>query len=83
MAGITAAEYCAPGSATVDELGEIFADLLTLPCWPTGFDGGLESLAALKNLTSELIGRFCRAAEEATRDAAIAKGSTPTPTATG
>jgi dGTPase len=66
VAGITATGYCAPGSATVDELGEIFADLLTLPCWPTGFDGGLESLAALKNLTSELIGRFCRSAQEAT-----------------
>jgi dGTPase len=73
VAGITATGYCAPGSATVDELGEIFADLLTLPCWPTGFDGGLESLAALKNLTSELIGRFCRSAQEAT----LTSGSSP------
>ena len=60
VAGLTAATYCAPGSVTVDELGEIFAALLELPCWPAGFDGGLSSLAALKNLTSELIGRFCR-----------------------
>jgi dGTPase len=66
VAGLTAAEYCAPASVTVDELCEVFAGLLTLPCWPAGFDGGLESLAALKNLTSELIGRFCRSAQDAT-----------------
>ncbi len=66
VAGITAADYCAPQSVTADELGEIFAELLTLPCWPAGFDGGLVSLAALKNLTSELIGRFCRSAQDAT-----------------
>jgi dGTPase len=66
VAATAAADYCAPGSVTVDELCEIFAELLSLPCWPTVFDGGLESLAALKNLTSELIGRFCSAAQEAT-----------------
>jgi dGTPase len=66
VAVLTAAEYCAPGSVTVDELCEVFAGLLALPCWPAGFDGGLESLAALKNLTSELIGRFCRSAQDAT-----------------
>jgi dGTPase len=66
VAGLTAAEYCAPGSVTADELWEVFAGLLTLPCWPAAFDGGLESLAALKNLTSELIGRFCRSAQDAT-----------------
>jgi len=70
VAGLTAAEYCAPGSVTVDELSEVFAGLLTLPCWPAGFDGGLASLAALKNLTSELIGRFCRSAQDATLAAA-------------
>jgi dGTPase len=70
VAGLTAAEYCPPGSVTVDELCAVFAGLLTLPCWPAGFDGGLESLAALKNLTSELIGRFCRSAQDATLAAA-------------
>jgi dGTPase len=74
VADVTAAEYCAPGSVTVDELSEVFAGLLTLPCWPTAFDGGLESLAALKNLTSELIGRFCRSAQDATL-AAAGRGS--------
>jgi dGTPase len=74
VAGLTAATYCAPGSVTVDELGDIFAALLELPCWPADFDGGLGSLAALKNLTSELIGRFCRSAQDATL-AAVPAGS--------
>jgi dGTPase len=72
VAALAAAEYCAPGSVSVDELCEIFADLLALPCWPSAYDGGLESLAALKNLTSELIGRFCRAAQQATLASGLA-----------
>jgi dGTPase len=66
VAALTADEYCAPGSVTVDELREVFAGLIALPCWPAAFDGSLESLAALKNLTSELIGRFCSASQAAT-----------------
>jgi len=66
VAELTAAHYCDPGSVTVDELSEVFAALLKLPCWPAAFDGGLIALAGLKNLTSELIGRFCESAEEAT-----------------
>ncbi len=66
VAALTADEYCAPGSATVDELCEVFAGLLALPCWPAAFDGSLVSLAGLKNLTSELIGRFCSSAQAAT-----------------
>jgi dGTPase len=66
VAALTADEYCAPGSATVDELCEVFAGLLALPCWPAAFDGSLESMAGLKNLTSELIGRFCSSAQAAT-----------------
>ena len=68
VAELTAAQYCDPGSVTVDELSEVFAALLRLPCWPAAFDGGPVALAGLKNLTSELIGRFCEAAEEATLD---------------
>ena len=37
---LTAEQYCAPGSVTPEELAEVFDDLLALPCWPAGFDGG-------------------------------------------
>jgi dGTPase len=37
--------------------------------WVEGYDGSLRALAALKDLTSGLIGRFCLAAERATREA--------------
>jgi dGTPase len=43
--------------------------LIELPYWPQAHDGRLNSLSALKNLTSQLIGRFCQAAEAATREA--------------
>jgi len=70
LAEITASTYAHPGeSASVAELGEVLDELLALDCWPRAFDGGPRSLAALKNLTSELIGRFCTAAEDATRQA--------------
>ncbi|QBI53342.1 deoxyguanosinetriphosphate triphosphohydrolase [Streptomonospora litoralis] len=55
--------------AGAGELEEVFADLMAEPFWPADFAGDLGSLAALKNLTSELIGRLCRAAEQATRAA--------------
>ena len=35
--------------------------------WPRDFDGSLAALAALKNLTSQLIGRFCGGAQQLTR----------------
>jgi dGTPase len=63
---LTAAEYCEPGSVPEAELAEVFAELLALPCWPAGYDAGLYGLAALKNLTSELIGRLSGAAHAAT-----------------
>ncbi len=66
VADMTATHYCPPGSVTLAELREVFDALLGLPCWPERFDGGPASLAGLKHLTSELIGRFCRAAQEAT-----------------
>jgi dGTPase len=66
VAQLTADQYCSPGSVTEAELAAVFDDVLALPCWPAEFDGGPVSLAALKNLTSELIGRFCGAAQEAT-----------------
>lgn len=41
--------------------------LSSLPFWPKYYDGSQQSLAALKNLTSHLIGRFCQSAHSATR----------------
>ena len=61
----TAIAYC-PGGVTEAELTEILEALLALDIWPASYDGGPETVAALKNLTSELIGRFCVAAQQAT-----------------
>lgn len=55
--------------ATPDEVEEAFSRLLALPYWPCHYDGGPRALAALKDLTSQLIGRFCAAAEAGTRQA--------------
>jgi dGTPase len=51
---------------SVAELTEVLDALLALDVWPTSYDGGLETAAALKNATSELIGRFCISAQDAT-----------------
>ena len=61
----TAIAYC-PGGVTEAELTEILETLLALDIWPASYDGGPGTVAALKNLTSELIGRFCVAAQQAT-----------------
>jgi dGTPase len=66
---LTLESYCPPGLTTQPELDEVFAGLLALDCWPADFDGSLRALAAVKHLTSELIGRFCSAAQLATRPA--------------
>ncbi|WP_019633900.1 deoxyguanosinetriphosphate triphosphohydrolase [Actinomadura atramentaria] len=56
-----------PLVAEAAEVEERFAALLAEPYWPDRYDGTPRTLAALKNLTSSLIGRFCLAAERATR----------------
>jgi len=53
--------------ATAGEVEAAFDRLRTLEYWPQHFDGSLPSFAALKNLTSQLIGRFCGAAQRATQ----------------
>ncbi|WP_153530820.1 deoxyguanosinetriphosphate triphosphohydrolase [Actinomadura macrotermitis] len=58
-----------PLVAETAELEERFTVLLGEPYWPDRYDGTQRALAALKNLTSSLIGRFCLAAEHATRQA--------------
>ncbi len=53
----------------VDEhaLDEALARMRTVASWPgTAYDGSRRGLASLKNLTSDLIGRFCAAARAAT-----------------
>lgn len=42
--------------------------LLTLPFWPQAYDATYGAQAELKDLTSSLIGRFCGATENATRE---------------
>ncbi|MGC5169964.1 deoxyguanosinetriphosphate triphosphohydrolase [Microbacterium sp. DT81.1] len=52
-----------------DELADALFRLLRIPEWLPSFDGSRAALARLKNLTSDLIGRFARAATTATHDA--------------
>jgi dGTPase len=53
--------------ASDDDLGATLAGLRTVGSWPAApYDASRRSLAALKNLTSDLIGRFCGAVQHAT-----------------
>ncbi|MET8287414.1 deoxyguanosinetriphosphate triphosphohydrolase [Streptomyces sp. NPDC005132] len=49
------------------ELAEALDRLLDQEWWPHGYDGSAIAQARLKDATSQLIGRFCLAAEGATR----------------
>ena len=56
--------------ASDDALDSALAGLREQASWPTTpYDGSRRSLAALKNLTSDLIGRFCGAVQHATFEA--------------
>jgi dGTPase len=61
---LAATHYSDAGTA---ELSEVLVAMLDAPEWPRSHDGSAGSAAALKSLTSTLIGRFCTAAEQATR----------------
>ena len=75
----TATTYCDDGVSEA-ELTEILDELLALDMWPDSYDGGPATAAALKNLTSELIGRFCVAVQQATITAArLTPSSTTSP----
>lgn len=53
--------------ATDDQLDAVLERLRSVGSWPgASYDGRRGSLAALKNLTSDLIGRFCGAVQQAT-----------------
>ena len=62
LAALAAAEY---SDRPVAELEQVLAGLLRR--FPVAHDAGLAGQAALKDLTSSTIGRFCWAAEDATR----------------
>jgi len=51
-----------------DAFEEALADLRVAASWPTSYDGSRRGLAALKNLTSDLIGVFCGGVQGATRE---------------
>lgn len=53
--------------ATPDRIGGAMERLMALPYWLDSFDSSRLDLARLKDLTSQLIGRFCAAAHDATR----------------
>jgi dGTPase len=52
--------------ASSEEVLDALDRLRSLPFWVGRFDGGRRTLAALKDMTSQLIGRFCAAAQTAT-----------------
>ena len=53
---------------TEAEMQSALVDLQKLSCWPRYYDGTHRSLARLKDLASQLIGRFAQAAEVATQE---------------
>jgi len=50
------------------EAQDALTALQALSCWPKNYDGSHRHLARLKDLASQLVGRFALAAEGATRD---------------
>ncbi|UQX01070.1 deoxyguanosinetriphosphate triphosphohydrolase [Streptomyces sp. RerS4] len=58
-----------PADTDPQELREALDRLMEEDWWPHGYDGSAVAQARLKDATSQLIGRFCLAAENATREA--------------
>ena len=66
----TVREWYLP-AATDDELEAALTGLRAVEGWPdAAYDGSRRHLAALKNLTSDVIGRYCGAVQDATYAAA-------------
>jgi dGTPase len=64
----TVRDWYLPGVGDA-ELDEAIGALAGLPSWPgAAYDGSRRAQAALKNLTSDLIGRFCTSVQHATHD---------------
>jgi len=53
---------------TEAEASEALVALQALSCWPKNYDGSHRHLARLKDLASQLVGRFALAAESSTRE---------------
>jgi dGTPase len=53
---------------SLSEVHAALESLQQLSCWPTSYDGSHRALARLKDLASQLVGRFALAAERETRD---------------
>src|SRR5699024_10355776 len=51
-----------------DHLGAALERLVALPVWLGSWSESRRDRAALKDMTSQLIGRFCNAAHDATRE---------------
>ena len=66
VAAVAAEHYTDAGAWEVEE---VLGALVGEPWWPREHDGSATAQVALKAATSTLIGRFCRAAEDATRAA--------------
>ena len=75
----TATTYCG-ADVSEAELTEVLDALLARDIWPASYDGGPDTVAALKNLTSELIARFCLAAQAATLTAHLDPTNPTNPT---
>ncbi|MFE6835793.1 deoxyguanosinetriphosphate triphosphohydrolase [Streptomyces sp. NPDC057705] len=58
-----------PADTEPEELRAALDRLMEEEWWPHGYDGSAVAQARLKDATSQLIGRFCLAAEGATREA--------------
>jgi dGTPase len=67
----TARDWYSPSLAW-DEFATALDRLSSLPSWPkVAHDGSRRALGGLKNLTSQLINRFCRAVQEAAKEAGL------------
>ncbi|CAA9371811.1 MAG: dNTP triphosphohydrolase, broad substrate specificity [uncultured Nocardioidaceae bacterium] len=85
---VTAREWYAP-DLDEQQSEEAFARLSSVPAWPTAaYDGTRGALAGLKNLTSDLINRFCSAIQVASQQQGVTGrlarfvGDVPVPAAT-
>jgi len=64
----TVAQEAYLADITESEMAHALTELQKLSCWPKYYDGTHRSLARLKDLASQLIGRFAQAAEVATQE---------------